>query len=145
MTLSWAWVEKTLAMTIAIITDKFGQINGHSEAPVSLKRKVKCLKAALKSISNLNPLQESGTILAQRLIKLGGRRNELVHGAMWKTYEGDIQTTGFKVIAGKYAVQERNIDINDAISIKGEICKLSNDMIAFMLEVDRIAELQNRK
>lgn len=139
MTLSWAWTENTLAMTLSLITDKFGEIKGHSEAPVSLKQKVKCLRSALRSIDALDPLQQRGSMLAERLVALGSRRNDLVHGAMWKTREGEFQTIGFRVIAGKYATAEHGVNVGDAVALEREISELSNEMTAFMLAVDKLA------
>jgi len=77
--------------------------------------------------------------LADRLVALGGRRNNFVHGAIWKTQEGAIQTTSFKVAKGQYATHEQGVDVSDAIALEGEVAALSNDMTAFMLAVDQIS------
>lgn len=138
MTLSWAWVENTLGLTISIITDKFGEIEGHSEAPLSLKRKVQCFRKALKSISQLDGLKERGSLLAERLLTLGDRRNNLVHGAMWRTHEGDIKAISLKVVKGEYTAHEESLSVSDAIRLDREIAKLSDDMTAFMIAVDGI-------
>jgi hypothetical protein len=38
MTLSWAWAESVLAMTIGVINKSAGPIKGYQEAPLSLKK-----------------------------------------------------------------------------------------------------------
>jgi len=43
ITLTWAWVENSLAITIGVITENAGPIRGHHQPPLSLSRRVDCL------------------------------------------------------------------------------------------------------
>jgi hypothetical protein len=135
MTVSWAWAETTLAMTIGIVEQYTGPITGHPQSPVSLKRKVACFKVILRDVQALHPFQEEGSILAKRFIELAVRRNQLVHGAAWETEHGRFQSMSLPVIAGKYAGKDHSFDIRDAYALNVEIGKLSDDMTAFMLRV----------
>jgi hypothetical protein len=135
MTLTWAWVENTLAMTIGIINQNAGPIPGYPEPPVSLKRRVACFKVALRDIAVMKPLQDEGRALAPRLIQLGKRRNELVHGAAWQVQEGGFQSFGVRVVAGQNTIQDHRFDVADAVRLNAEIAKLQDDMGMYVLKV----------
>lgn len=100
MTLSWAWAETALAATIGIINKYAGPIRGHPQAPVSLKMRVRCLRAALSDIAVLHVVQEDGRALAMRFVQLGKRRNDFVHGAASQHHEGGFQSIAFAVEGG---------------------------------------------
>jgi hypothetical protein len=84
MTLSWAWAENILAATIGVINRYAGPIKGFPEAPLSLKKKVACLKIALRDISALQCLSNDGRVLAELFKELSLRRNKFIHGACRK-------------------------------------------------------------
>jgi hypothetical protein len=138
MTITWAWAENALAMTVGVINENAGPITGHPEAPLSLKKRISCLKVALRDIKALHPLQEDGRALAMRFVKLGVRRHNFVHGAAWQHHEGGFESMGLAIKAGNYAVQNQRFDIGDAVSLNAEIAKLSDDATAFMLRVGKI-------
>jgi hypothetical protein len=135
MTLSWAWAENILASTMGVINKSAGPIKGFPEAPLSLKKKVSCLKIALRDISALQGLQNDGRVLAERFIELSLRRNKLVHGAAWQLHEGEFQSIGFAVQRGDYAAQNHRFNVSDAVLLESEIAKLSDDATAFLLRV----------
>jgi hypothetical protein len=140
MTLTWAWSETTLAMTVGIINKEAGPIKGHPEAPLSLKRRLKCFREMLRTVAALKPLQEEGLALAERFGKLSVRRNDFVHGAAWQTHEGAFQSLAIGVHAGDYATNNHRFDVGDAVSFNGEIAKLQDDIAAFMLKVCGVFE-----
>lgn len=135
MTVTWAWVENSLAMTIGLIQENVGPIAGHPQSPVSLKKKLECLKVALRDIEALHPFQQEAAVLLKSLKELGARRNDLVHGAAWQDSEAVFQSVSFKVIGGKYTGRDHRFNIRDAYALNVEIGKLSDDMTAFMLKV----------
>ncbi len=135
MTLTWAWAENTLAITIGVINEQAGPIEGYPEAPLSLKKRIACLKVALRDIASLKSLQEEGRALAVRYSHLGRRRHDLTHGAAWQLHESDFQSANVRVIAGKYAVKDHRFNQGDAVSLNIEIAKLQDDAAAFMLKV----------
>jgi hypothetical protein len=135
MTIVWAWAEITLSMTVGIIIEKNGMIPGYVEAPISLKRRVECLKVALRDIPVLKGLQNEGGALAICFKELGGRRNNLVHGAAWEVKEGGFQAIGLAVKGGNYLPQDHRFDIADAVILNTEITKLQDDAMLFMIRV----------
>jgi hypothetical protein len=135
MTVSWAWVENSLAMTIGLIQENIGSIKGHPQSPVSLKKKLDCLKVALRDMELLHPFQQEAAVLLKSLKELGARRNDLVHGAAWQQHEGGFQSVNFKVIGGKYAGRDHRFNIQDAYTLNVEIGALSDAMTVFMLKI----------
>src|ERR1700731_487453 len=105
MTLSWAWAENILAATIGVINRYAGPIKGFPQAPLSLKKKVSCLKIALRDISALQGNSNDGRVLAKRFKELSLRRNKFIHGAAWQLHKGEVQSVGFTVQRGDYAAQ----------------------------------------
>lgn len=138
MTLSWAWAENALAMAIGIANKQAGPIKGHAVAPLSLTRRVDCLKIALRDIPALKPLQDEGRALAVRFIELAMRRNDLVHSAAWQHHEGGFESVGIAVERGDYAVKNHRFNQADAVRLNIEIAKLSDDASAFLLAVAAI-------
>ncbi|WP_298357726.1 hypothetical protein [Rhodoblastus sp.] len=140
MTLTWAWAETSLAMTIGIVEGYAGPTKGHPEPPLSLKKRVACLKAILRDVPILKHLQDEGRTLAMRFSELGRRRHDLVHGAAWHVHEGEFEATGIRVASGNYAVENHRFNQSDTISLTTEIAKLQDDMAVFMLKVANILQ-----
>lgn len=135
MTLTWAWAENSLAITIGVINEQVGPIKGHPEAPLSLSRRIDCLKVALRDIVVLKPLQQEGRALAIRFAELGRRRHDFIHGAAWQFDEGRFESVSLAVKAGNYAVSNHRFDISDTVSLNTEIAKLQDDTATFMQKV----------
>jgi hypothetical protein len=135
MTLTWAWAETTLGVTVGIINKLAGPIKGHPQAPLSLSKRVSCLKDALRDIPILKPLQQEGRALAMRFTELSKRRNDFVHGAAWQHNEGGFETMGLGVKAGDYAIQNHRFNQGDAVALNVEIAKLQDDAAVFVLKV----------
>lgn len=135
MTLTWAWIENSLAITIGVINEHAGPIKGHPVAPLSLSKRIDCLKVALRDLTGLRPLQQEGRGLAARFTELGRRRHEFIHGAAWELEKGQFQSVSLAVKAGNYAVQNHNFDISVAHDLNVQIAKLQDDMVSFMLKV----------
>ena len=135
MTITWAWAENCLAMTLGVINEQVGAVPGHSEAPLSLKRRIRYFRDALNSVASLHLLKEEGRALAECFVKLAPRRNNFVHGAAWQTHEGAFESLAIGVAAGKYAAESHRFNVADAHALNVEIAKLSDDMTAFMLKV----------
>ena len=139
-TLTWAWAENTLAMTIGVLNRYAGPIKGHPEPPLSLKKRLDCFKIALRDIEVLKPFQERGRALAVRFKELGSRRNDLIHGAMWELGDGRFQSMAIAVAAGQNTIKDHSFDQADAIRLAGEITKLQDDAAIFMFDVIALFE-----
>lgn len=138
MTLTWAWAENSLAMTIGVINQHAGPIQGFPEPPLSLKRRLECLKIALRDIAILEPFQEEGRALAVRFKELGARRHKFVHGAAWELDQGGFQSVSIAVRAGQNTVEDHRFDQADTVRLNIEIAKLQDETAAFMLRVAAI-------
>jgi hypothetical protein len=135
MTLTWAWVENSLAITIGIVNENLGPIKGHSQPPLSLSKRIDCFKTALRDIASLKSLQQEGGALALRLTQLGRRRHDFIHGAAWQFEQGRFEAVSIAVKSGNYAVQNHRFDQSDALILCNEIASLQDDMAVFMLKV----------
>ena len=140
MTLTWAWAETNLAMTIGVINKEAGPIKGHAQPPLSLKNRVAALRIALRDIAILHALQDEGGALAERFTHLSKRRNDLIHGAAWQFHESGFESFGIGIAAGQYAIKEHRFNQADTVALTTEIAKLQDDAQAFMLAVIRILE-----
>ena len=135
ITLTWAWIENSLAITIGVINEHAGPIKGHPVAPLSLSKRIACLKVALRDLAVLKPLQQEGLGLAARLTELGRRRHDFIRGAAWPLEKGRFQSVSLAVKAGNYAVENHSFDISVAHDLNIQIAKLQDDMVSFMLKV----------
>lgn len=135
MTLTWAWAETSLAITIGVINEQAGPIKGHTEAPLSLSRRIDCFRAALRDIAVLKDLQQEGRALATRFAELGRRRHDFIHGAAWQLDGSKFEALSLAVKAGNYAIKNHCFDIGDAVGLNAEIAKLQDDTATFMLKV----------
>jgi len=135
MTLTWAWAENTLAMTIGVISKYGGPIRGYDEPPVSMKKRIACLRRALTDLAILEPLQKEGYALAVLFKELAPRRNQFVHSAAWQVEHGGFESTGVRVRAGQNTVEDHRFDQADAVRLNVEIAKLQDDAAVFMAKV----------
>ncbi len=140
MTLTWAWAETTLAMTIGIINKEVGPTKGHPDAPLSLKARVACFRVLLRDIAILHPLQEEGRALAIRFGELSKRRNEFIHGAAWEHHEGGFESLGISVKDGDFDTRNKRFQQGDTIFLTAEIAKLQDDAATFMMKVAALLE-----
>ena len=143
MTVTWAWVENTLALTIGVIAENAGPVKGHAEPPLSLSKRVDCFKIALREVAALKPLQHEGRALAPRFTQLGRRRHDFIHGASWQLQEGQFQSVSFGVKAGQHTIKEHRFNIGDAVSLNAEITKLQDDAAAFLLRIIEIFQREH--
>lgn len=138
MTLTWAWAENNLAIIIGVINENAGPIQGFLEPPLSLQKRIRCLKVALREIAILEPFQEEGRALAVRFKELGTRRHKFVHGAAWELDQGGFQSVSIAVRAGKNLVEDHRFDQADAIRLNVEIAKLQDDAADFLLRIVKL-------
>jgi hypothetical protein len=138
MTLTWAWAENSLALTIGIINKHAGPIQGFPEPPLSLKKRLECLRVALRDIEVLEPFKEDGRALAARFKELGARRHKFVHGAPWELDQGGFQSVSIAVRAGQNAVENHRFNQADAVRLNVEISKLQDDAAEFLLRVNAL-------
>lgn len=138
MTLTWAWAENSLAIMIGVINEHAGPLQGHPEPPLSLQKRIACLKVALRDIAVLKPLQEEGRALAVRFKELGTRRHKFIHGAAWELEQGGFQSVSIAVRARQNTIEDRRFNQADAVLLCGEIAKLQDDAAAFLLRVTAI-------
>ncbi|MGA3303936.1 MAG: hypothetical protein ABSC72_11705 [Methylovirgula sp.] len=138
MTMIWAWAENSLAIAIGVINRHAGPIKGYPEPPLSLSRRLDCLKVALRDIALLKPLQEEGRALVVRFKELGARRHKFVHGAAWQAKHGGFESVGIGVRAGQNTVDNHRFDQADTVRLNAEIAKLQDDAAAFLLRVNAI-------
>jgi hypothetical protein len=138
ITLTWAWAENGLAIMLNTIFEHAGPIKGHPEAPLSLRRRLRCFRAALRDVSALKSLQHDGSALAMRFGELGRRRSEFVHGAASHLGEGIFEAVSATVKGRNYAIKNHRFDIRDTVLLNVEIAKFCGDVCAFMARVDAV-------
>ena len=135
MTLTWAWAENCLAITVGVIAEHAGPIRGHREPPLSLSKRIDAFKTALRDVAALESLQAEGRTLATRFTQLGRRRHDFIHGAAWQLQEGKFGSVSIAVRAGTYAIKTHSFDMNDAVHLNAEITKLHDDIAVFMRKI----------
>jgi hypothetical protein len=135
MLLTWSWAENTLALIIGVINENAGPIKGFPEAPLSLKKRIACLKVALRDIAPVKPLQEEGRVLVARFVELAPRRHDFVHGAAWQSPEGGFQSVSFRAAGGNYATHDHRFNVKDARLLAVEIAELQDSAADFLTKV----------
>jgi hypothetical protein len=138
MTLVWAWAENALAIAIGIIDESVSGVRNNTELPVSMKRKLRYLRAALIDIPALEPVKRQGRLLADRFADLAVRRNELVHGSTWQLEKGGFDSLRFAIVGRQQSAHQKRYEIADAVFLNIEITKLANEACAFLLRVTAI-------
>lgn len=136
MTLTWAYAENGLAIMLHTIITSTGPIKGHFEAPLSLKRKLAAFRSALRDIPALKPLQQDGGVLAVRFGHLGKRRNDFTHSAAFNREEGGFKTTIARPQGGNYAIENKRVEVGDAVLLQAEIAEFCEQVVDFMARVD---------
>jgi hypothetical protein len=132
MTLTWAYAENGLAIMLHDIIANFGPVKGHSEPPLSLKRRIACFKTALRDVAAFQPLQQDGRALAMRFGELGRRRNEFVHAAAISVDEGGFQSLSVRPDGGNYAIENKRVEVGDAVLLQAEIAEFALSVTDFM-------------
>jgi len=138
MTLTWAWAENALALAIGIIDGAAQQVRTNTEIPVSMKRRLRYLRASLIDIPALKPVKEQGSLLADRFAYLAVRRNEIVHGSTWQLEKSGFESLSFAIVSRKQSAQQKRFEIADAVLLNIEITKLADEATAFLLRVSEI-------
>lgn len=139
MTLVWAWAENALALAIGIIDGAVtGGVRKNTEIPVSMKRRLRYLRAALIDIPALEPVKDQGRLLADRFADLAVRRNELVHGSTWQLEESGFESLRFAILGRKASAHQKRYEIADAIRLNIEITELADEACLFLLRVSEI-------
>lgn len=135
MTIGWGWCDTVLSEIIRLIIERVGPIDGYSDAPLSMKKKIKCLRRALKTVKILEPLQQTGLALAELFVNLSGRRNEIVHSASIQTNKGLFESIGLKSVDKKYVRHTHRFTLDEAIVLSDEIGKLSDRITKLMVDM----------
>jgi hypothetical protein len=136
MTLTWAYAENGLAIMLQTIIDATGPIKGHHQAPLSLKFKLSALKVAVRDIPALQPLHHEGRLLVMRFGQLGKRRSDFTHSAAFGLEDGGFETTIARVKRGNYEIENKRVDVRDAVLLQAEIAEFCQQVISFMARVD---------
>jgi hypothetical protein len=138
MTLTWAWAENALALSIGIIDRSIEGVRGHREIPVSMKRRLKYLRTSLADVAELHSVKDIGGKLVEDFSLLNVRRNELVHGSAWQFEKGRFQSLSFTIKVRDYSAKHKRVDIADMVRFNVEVTKLADDATAFLLQVSKI-------
>lgn len=138
MTLTWAWAENALTLSIAIIDSSTQSAKRHPELPRSLKNKLSYLKAALRDHAQLEALKESGAALIEHFTKLKMTRGELVHGSAWQMDDGRFQTLAFILKGRDQTINQKVVEIGDIVRFNVEVTALSDRANAFLIAVSDV-------
>jgi hypothetical protein len=136
ITVVWAYAENGLGIMLDTIIRNVGEIEGHHEAPLLLKRRLALFKKLLRDVPALQLLRQDGRELAIRFGNLGERRNEFVHRASIHIGDGMFKATSLAVEGRQYAIKEHRFDIGDAVSLVAEVPEFCRDVLDFMARVD---------
>jgi len=138
MSLTWGWAENSLVMTIGIANKYAGPIKGHPDPPLSLKKRLDCLKVALRDIPALTPVQADGRALIARFKELAPRRNTLIHSSTTPEPGGGFSGVGFAVKGGDYVTEDHRFDVPTTWQLAADIAIHSDNVTAFMYRVAKI-------
>jgi hypothetical protein len=100
ITLTWAWIENSLAITIGVINEHAGPIKGHAVAPLSLSKRIDCLKVALRDVAALKTLQQEGRVLAAQVASYRTRRKRSQQSRKTRIYEGCVKPPESDAVEG---------------------------------------------
>ena len=140
ITIVFAYSENGLGIMLNTIIENAGAIKGHDQAPVSLKRRLDCFRAALRDVPALKLLREDGRMLATRFAQLGRRRNDLVHSGAINLGQGQFKGTLLLTEGRKYTVEDHRFDIRDAVALVVEVPEFCQQVLDFMARVDAAFE-----
>ena len=141
MVITWAWAENALALCIGIIDEKIGAVRGHKVLPLMLNKRVSYLRTALADIAMLEPLKDSGNLLAERFMDLAPRRNNLVHGSVWTMPHDAFETLHLSARARKYAGEQKGLHIGDVVAFNAEVKDLADFATAFLRRLGELLRI----
>jgi hypothetical protein len=134
MTLTWAWIENALALSIGIIDESGLKPRPDRGLPISLSGKLKYLRAALGSVSPVKPLKDRGVALMDKLSTLANRRNAFVHASIGPIERGNgLESTLFPN-DGSHPTRAP-VSMADAIALNIAIDDLVEETIWFLMEI----------
>ena len=135
MTLTWAWAENALVLSIGIIDESGAKPRPPQGLPISFSGKLKYLRAALRGVSALKHLQDRGTSLMDELAALADRRNALIHASIGVSESGGLESTLFPKSGGTPA--RKKVSVAEAVALNIDIDKVSDDVTQFLLSVSK--------
>jgi hypothetical protein len=138
VSISWTWAENALALSIGIIDQNVVQLRDNKELPVSTKRRLKYLRAALVDVIALKPVQQLGDALAHKFPLLAKRRNKLIHGSLWELPEGGFELVRLETVGRVLTRHSERLEKADLVLLNAEVSKLADEAGAFLLGVAAI-------
>jgi hypothetical protein len=87
--LIWAHIEQILDAAIAVVFQNCGGNKINQQIPRNLKSKLVFMRKSLRKINVLEPFQEQGLALMDRISNMKQRRHDVVHGVVTSLTSAD--------------------------------------------------------
>jgi hypothetical protein len=143
MTITWAWAENWLALSLWLIDEAAGDIHGHPEAPISLKKRLSYLRIALRDVSVLESAKQEGAALIKLFKELAPRRHEIVHGTLYLMPQGGFESSRLAIRGREYSRHQKRVEIADVVQFNVEVNALAQASAGFNIRLRRIFEGQS--
>lgn len=140
MAITWAWAENWLALSIGVIDGATGSPAGHPEIPISLKKRLSYLRAALRDVPALEPVKQDGAALIKLFVELAPRRHELVHGVLWLMPEGGFESARLAIKGRQHTRHQKRVEIGDVVLFNREIERLAHTAAVFNAAIIEILD-----
>jgi len=133
MVLTWAHVEQILDAAIAVVFQNCGGNKINQQIPRNLKSKLVFMRKSLRKISVLEPFQEQGLALMDRISNMKRQRHDVVHGVVTSrtSADGTFEFRRLNVKDTMHHVESSDFDLKKFPALARDLSDLGTDMVQF--------------
>jgi hypothetical protein len=147
MTISWAYLEATLDITLHVIHTELGGRNIESIKPWALNRKLKYLRKSAKLVSRFEPVRKSFLEILDVIEESSVTRHDVIHGMLHTPDSPTMEYTLVRFLRGQDALWARRvkIDLQQVIDEAHLILRIAVRMMGLADALRGLAKAQRNK
>lgn len=132
--ITWAHVEQILDMLIAIVFQSCGGDQINPKIPRNLMSKLDFMRKSLRKLDVLQPFQDWGLDLMDRISNMKQQRHDLVHGVITSSAPSVDGIFEFRRLDAKetmHHIKQSDFDLKKFPALAKELVGLGTDMAQF--------------
>ena len=128
--LTWAHIEQILDFAIAVVFQNCGGNKINQQIPRNLKSKLVFMRKSLRKIHVLEPFQEQGLALMDRISDMKRRRHDVVHGVVTSltSSDGKFEFRRLNVKDTMHHVESSDFDLKTFPALARDLSDLGTAM-----------------
>ena len=127
MIIIWARAEHALALSIGLTHLAAGPIRAFKEPPISLKGRLKFIRAALTDVPQFSAFKQEGERTAHLFSELAPLRHKFIHSASHQKEATQFEGMLLGIDGGKQTVEYHSFNLQTAADFIPRIVALNDD------------------